>query len=217
MQKTFKAVKNGDVNALTQILQAHPDEIKAIAGKTPKNDAGQSLLQVALKSGNLEVADLLLDYHADVNFMEDEDCGNDWRMPVVHDAIRCAILRCRWNTKNYITGEYEQQGTKENADKAYGILKRMLKEGANIQSSDSFGNTALERAILDARQVLPTFNYATNEINDDRMLTNELRNDLSRVFKLLFAHGANSGCNANMMGESVKEMYGHEPVGEFLL
>ena len=217
MQKTFKAVKNGDINALTQILQAHPDEIHAVVNITPKSVDGQSLLQVALKSGNLDVADLLLDYHADVNFMEADGCRNDWRMPVLHDAIRCAILCCRWNTKNFITGEYERHSTKEKADKAYGILKRMLKEGANIQNSDSFGNTALERAILDARQVLPTFNYTTNKINDDRMLTYELRNDLSRIFNLLFDHGANSGCNANMMRKSIKEMYDHEPVGEFLL
>ena len=87
MKKTFQAVRKGDVEAVKRILEKNPDEIHAVAKQPPKKDDGQSLLQVALKTGNIAVAHLLLDHHADVNFMESEDCCNTWRAPVIHDAI----------------------------------------------------------------------------------------------------------------------------------
>ena len=80
MRKTFGAVRSGDVELVKAILDANPDEIHAVAKQPPKKDDGQSLLQVALKSGNLDVANLLLDYHADVDFMESEDCCNSWTL-----------------------------------------------------------------------------------------------------------------------------------------
>lgn len=43
MQKTFKAIRNGDLDAVKVILEAHPEEINAIAKQPPKKDDGQSL------------------------------------------------------------------------------------------------------------------------------------------------------------------------------
>ena len=54
-------------------------------------------MQVALKTGNTAIASYLLDMGADVNFIEDETCCNAWRTPVLHDAINCAVMSCRWN------------------------------------------------------------------------------------------------------------------------
>lgn len=216
MKKLFKAVKSGDADAVKQILEVHPEEINAVAKQPPKTDDGQSLLQVALKTGNLDVANLLLDYRANVNFMEAEDCCNDWRMPVLHDAIRCAIMSSRWNAKDYISGEYVTYSTKDKADKAFCLLKRMLELGADISAKDSYGNTTLERAILDARQLLPAFNQSTRTTADNRLVTEQLRHDFARIFKLLFDYGADTRWIVRISGQAIKDHYAAEPVAEFL-
>lgn len=217
MQKTFKAVRSGNIDAVKEILDANPEEINAVAKQPPKKDDGQSLLQVALKTGNLDMANLLLDYHANVNFMEAEECCNEWRMPVLHDAIRCAIMNCRWNSKDYISGEYVVHTAKDNTDKAFSVLKRMLELGADILAKDSYGNTTLERAVLDARQLLPTYNYSTKTTDDDHIITPEARHDFTQIFKLLFDYGADTQWIDRNSGKTIKESYGAEPVAEFLV
>lgn len=216
MQKTFKAIRNGDLEAVRNILDKKPDEIKAVAKQPPKKDDGQSLLQVALKTGGYDIANLLLDYHADVNYMEPENCCNHWRMPVLHDAIRCAIMSSRWNSRVYGSDDFEVQSTKEEADKAYELLKRILAVGADISMKDSFGNTSLERAILDARQLLPTYCYASNSVSDNRKITNELRGDFTRIFRLLFKYGVSSQWMDRNSGKTLAEQYAAEPVSEFI-
>lgn len=216
MQITFKAVRDGDIDTVKRILETHPAEINAVAKQPPKKDDGQSLLQVALKTGNSDIANLLLDFRADVNFMESEECCNEWRMPVLHDAIRCAIMSCRWNSKDYVSGNYETHSTKENADKAFGVLKRMFESGADITAKDSYGNTALERAILDARQLLPSYSYSTKTVGDDRIITDEIQHDFKRIFQLLFEHGASNQWMDRISGKTLKEHYSEEPVAKFL-
>ncbi len=216
MKKTFQAIRKGDIELVRSILEAKPQEIHAIAKQPPKKDDGQSLLQVALKTGHLDIADLLLDYQADVNFMESEDCVNEWRMPVLHDAIRCAIMNSRWVSKGYGIIRYEIHSTKQEADHAYAVLKRILEAGADIFAKDSYGNTTLERAILDARQILPTYNYTDKTIDDDYKITKSLRQDLYRIFNLLYAYGANHEWVDRISGKTLIEYYGQEPVAEFL-
>lgn len=215
MQKTFKAIRNGDLDAVKAILAAHPEEINAVAKQPPKKDDGQSLLQVALKTGHLDIADYLLDRNTNVNYMEPEECCNEWRMPVLHDAIRCAIMNCRWNSRDYITKEYVIHSTADNATKAYNILARMLHLGADITAKDSYGNTALDRAILDARQILPIYNYSTKEVSDNRIVTGELKADLNRIFSLLLSRGASLQWIDRVSGKTIAELYAEEPVAEF--
>ncbi len=216
MQKTFKAVRSGDIDSVRKIFDTNPDEINAVTKQPPKKDDGQSLLQVALKSGNLDIANLLLDYHANVNFMESEDCCNSWRMPVLHDAIRSAIMSSRWNSRKYGSDVFEVHSTKEKADKAYAVLKRILESGADILSKDSYGNTTLERAILDARQLLPTYNYKDKTLSDNRRITEELRHDFARVFVLLYSFGASNQWTDRVSGKPLTEYYAAEPVAEFI-
>lgn len=216
MKKTFQAVRKGDVEAVKRILEKNPDEIHAVAKQPPKKDDGQSLLQVALKTGNIAVVHLLLDHHADVHFMESEDCCNTWRAPVIHDAIRCAVMRSRWNAKN-LDGDYVQYNTAADADEAFGVLKRMFELGADVAAKDSFGNTGLERAILDAKQILPRFHHGEKIVLDDRLITEELRFDLHRIFGLLFAYGADTGWIARNSGKTIWEWCEGQPVAEFLI
>ncbi len=216
MKKTFSAIRKGDTAAVKAFLETHPDEIHTVAKQPPKKDDGQSLLQVALKVGQLDIANLLLDFNADVNFMESPECCNDWRMPVLHDAIRCAIMNCRWNAQDYISKSYIVHSSEEKADQAYWILRRMLVLGADVSAKDSYGNTCLERAILDARQLLPRYNYSTGTTLNDRMITDELTQDFLRIFDLLFEYGASSQWIDRTSGRTIKEHYAYEPVSRFI-
>lgn len=215
MQKTFKLVRENKLTEVKNILDNNPNEINAVAKQPPKKDDGQSLLQVAIKSGNIEMANLLLDYHADVNFMESSSCCNEWRIPVIHDAIRRAIMDSRWNIIDY-DGKIEVHSSKERAAQSYQLLKRMLELGADVKAKDSYGNCCLTRAVLDARQILPSYNYTTNTLGDDRKLTRVLRKDLHRIFDLLFEYGVESTWLDRTSGRPIIEQYCQEPVFEFL-
>jgi hypothetical protein len=59
-----------------QILSKHPEAVNDVAGPKPKKDHVQSTLQVAFKTGRLEIADYLMDHGAYVNFMEAPDGGS---------------------------------------------------------------------------------------------------------------------------------------------
>ncbi len=52
----FSALKGHDNARARELLDQHPDLVDAVAGSTPKRDAGQSPLQVAFKSGNSAMA-----------------------------------------------------------------------------------------------------------------------------------------------------------------
>lgn len=189
MKKLFTAVRKNDFETLKTVLEKKPALLHCVATPPPKKDAGQSLLQVALKCGRFEIAEYLIDMGSDVNFMEADDCGNDWRAPVIQDAINAAIMTSRWNVNNELMG-FKVFSTAQEADRAYAVLERMLEEGADLNKSDSFGNSGLCRAILQANQILPSVNMQTGELMKDRIFTEELESDLSRIFRLLIRYGA---------------------------
>lgn len=184
MKKLFTAIRQGDIATVTALLDKKPELIACTAKAPPKKDVGQSPLQVAIKTNNYVIAHLLLDRGADVNFMEPEDCGSDFRMPVVQDAVRAAVDCCRWNVRWPGEG-YLVQRTKAQADEAYALLERMITMGADLTKRSSNGSTALDSALRCARQYIPSFHYGERRYLDDRQLTPELDEDLMRVFRLV--------------------------------
>ena len=183
MKKLFTAIRQGDAATVCALLDKKPELIACTAKAPPKKDAGQSPLQFAIKSGNLEIAHLLLDRGADVNFMEAQDCGNEWRMPVVQDAIRAAMMCTRYNSR-WPDG-YHVSHTQTHADAAFALLERMVILGADLTKTDSYGNNALIRALLDARQIIPSFHPGEQRYIEDRLFTPELASDLNRIFALI--------------------------------
>lgn len=59
----------------------------------------------------------------------------------------------------------------------------MLELGADPNAADSFGNSGLWRFCLQARQILPGYNHSTHTILSDRLLTEELTQDLTRIIR----------------------------------
>ena len=205
MKKLFAAIRKGDMETVKALLEKKPELIGCVATAPPKSDAGQSLLQAALKTGHLEIADYLIDKDADINYMEKEDSGSFWRAPVIHDAVNAAIMNCRWNTYSSEFG-LTVFSNKEKADFAYSILKKMLERDADINAVDSYGNTGIWRAVMQASQIIPKMDQVTMELSNDRVFTPELEEDLRRVFSLLLKHGADLSYVRPDLGMTVLEM-----------
>lgn len=214
MKKLFIATRKGQLEIVQELLEKKPELISCTAKQPPKKDDGQSPLQVAIKTGNTDIADYLLDLGADVNFMEQESC-NEWRMPVVQDAIMAAVMCSRYIYLPWGEKEWKLCKTKEQSDKAFHILERMVVEKqADISSHDSYGNSCLGRAILDARQILPRYFYAEQRL-EEKPLNDELKEDLTRIFNLLLEHGANINEVDPKLGKSLRDFYSKEPVAQF--
>lgn len=209
MKKLFTAIQKNDIATVKALLDKSPELISCTLKGTPKKYDGQSPLQVALKEPSTEMIELLLEYHPDVNFIEDEPCANTWRAPVIHDAINRAIMNSRWNVKR--PDGLEVENTKEEADAAFAILKKLISFGADVNAKDSYGNACIDRACLQARQILPI------KGSNDRILTAELRSDISRIFDLLISSGADMDYIApNAWGKTYTEQYENETVGIFI-
>ncbi len=87
MQVLFKAIRARDVNKVISYIQQEQGLANCIAKSPPKCDDGQSPLQVAFKTDDIAIARLLIEYGADINFI-DSGKLNTWHTPVFHDFIR---------------------------------------------------------------------------------------------------------------------------------
>lgn len=91
MKKLFTAIRQRKLDEVKSIIEKKPELVNCVSGPLPKKDHGQSPLQVALKTGNYEIADYLISHGADINFMEAEDDDPGLRAPVLFDAINSTI------------------------------------------------------------------------------------------------------------------------------
>lgn len=143
MKKLFLAIRHGDIDEVKAILEKRPEVIDEPASPPPKKDKGLSPLQVALKIGELDIAEYLVKSGADVNYIDpiDENDIDIWSMPVLQDAIKAIF--------------FAYQGIKPNieaAEKATSIVRDMLKRGAdpNVlswQTVVKFGERSLRQDV----------------------------------------------------------------------
>lgn len=216
MKKLFQAIRKSDIDTVKQLLEKKPELISCTAKQPPQKDDGQSPLQVALKTGNFEIANHLLDLGADVNFMESDSCCNEWRAPVIHDAIVASVRCSRWNVNSSIYGGIKVFSTKERADEAFHTLERIINLGADVNAKDSHGISCLWRFCGEARQILPTYNHVEQRLLENRIFTPEVKEDLSRIYCILLKNGMDLNYIAPSFNRGAKEMYEKEPVGYFL-
>ncbi len=95
MKKLFTAIRQGKLDEVARILDKNPDLISCLAKAPPKKDDGQSPLMVAVKSDNLEVAHLLLDRGADVNFRDAPTQPHNESAPIWYNAVGQCFMRAR--------------------------------------------------------------------------------------------------------------------------
>lgn len=215
MKKLFKAIRDNNYELVKQLIIGSPELVNCTAKQPPKKDDGQSPLQIALKTGAFDIAEFLIDHGSDLNFIEDASCCNDWRTPVVHDAINAAVMSSRWNTNSPYRG-FEVFSTEDQAVRARSVLEKMLRLGSDINKLDSFGNSGIWRFCSQAAQVLPRFNYAANCESDDRVFTKELETDLLNILKLLCQYGADISYVSPNTGLTVKEFYNNGSMAKLL-
>ena len=215
MQKTFQLLRRGDIEAVRQILDKKPEEVNAVSGDKPKRDQGQSLLQVAIKSGHLDIADLLIDRGADLNFIEEPTELNPFCQPVIQTAGGRAVFDCRRMIKRW-NGQYEMYSSKEKADQSFKVFKKMLELGADISQKDSHGGTLLQNILRETKEVLPSYYWKTKETSDNILITDELRHDLNRIYDLLIRYGVTSEEISAYHKIPLKELYQNSPTMEFL-
>ncbi len=122
MKKLFKAIRQGDFDEVKATLENYPESVNEAATPPPKKDTALSPLQVALKIGELDIAEYLIEHGADVNYIEPEDKVEEpvWRMPVIQDAIRAVFFA------------YDGIEPKpEKADKSAEVVRELLERGAD--------------------------------------------------------------------------------------
>jgi len=168
----FKAISDSDITKISELINSDKEYLTVCNVAPPKKDDGQSGLQVALKTGNFDIAKLLIDQGADINFME-TSAINEWTAPVLHDCIRATIFN-----------SYTLQKDTSKFDKAFSLLELMLDRNANPNATDSYGNNCLLRAIMDSRQMID---------NPSAELTNGiLLKQLRSIFSILIKAGADT-------------------------
>ena len=169
MIKLFKAIRHGNIEEVKQILEKKPEAVNSVSGLTPKKDHGQSPLQVALKTGHIEIAEYLIVHGADINFIEAEDDDPGLRMAPIFDAIGAAISSLCY--KRF-----------DESNKALILLEKMIKMGADVNSFTSNGLGTVNWAVFCAMQILE---YPDLYIESQ----DEARKKLAAVLDLLIENG----------------------------
>jgi ankyrin repeat protein len=179
----FRAIRNGEQPTVEQLIRANKEFVNVCRNAPPKKDDGQSPLQVAFKTGQFAIANYLIDQGANVNHIEESKI-NEWRAPVLHDALRAAAFNAG----------------KQHFKHAIALVERMLELRADPNAIDSYGNSCLIRGILDARIVLP---------HDKTKASREMVADLAVIFSTLIKAGADiRALNPQRPSSAVQETEG---------
>lgn len=144
MNKLFKDIRHGDIEAVRAAISKNINVVNEVYNaKTPKKDIGQSPLQVAIKCGEFEIIDLLLEKGADPDFMEDPALvpPHSVCMSVLHDAIIGA----------FATLCYKQYGDSE---KYMDLIKILLENGADPNRKTSSEVLPIGTAVNYAEMIL---------------------------------------------------------------
>lgn len=206
MKKLFLAIRHGDIDEVKAILERKPEAVDEPAAPPPKKDKGLSPLQVALKTGGLDIAEYLIKAGADVNYIDpiDENENDIWSVPVLQDAIRAVFSAYDGISPNI-----------EAAEKATAIVCDMLIRGANPNALS--WRTVVEFGESSLRQDVDAFGACIGcaSLNKkDPELRNLIAKKLTELLDLMLKYGAdleawasrpaNCHCNEN---ETARKRY----------
>ena len=171
-----------------------------------------SPLQVSLTTNwHRDIADFLLDSGTAVNYMEPPELHIPQAHPVLHDAVSVAI----WNSRRYgcvdaddpDNNEFAWKHTKDNSDRAYVLLKRMIDMGADVNAVNNYNDNALSEAIRQASYLCPQKDPLTGKIYPGLKKTPEMIEDFQRIFRLLIQSGADTENRSSYNKKTIREFY----------
>ena len=198
MKKLFLAIRHGDIAEVKALISKNPELVNCVAKQPPKKDDGQSPLQVAFKTRNFDIAAYLIECGADVNFI-DMGSINEWKAPVIHDAIQAVVGSAAWGRTT--PGE-------ATVDRAIVSLKSMVDKGANMTAQDSYGNNCAMRAVL-------TINNLSH-IPDHAGGMNTFLVDLEPVLRLLINSSADFNEKTETRPPAIRGLHVGSPVADLL-
>ena len=208
----FTLIKENDLEKVKEMIKEDPKLVNAMAPKKPSDTKGMSPLQVALcTSWHRDIADFLLDNGADVNYMEGDEWKSPQANPVLHDAVSVAIMNSRrFGYEDMEDGTNEKMVLKHNkvdADRAYELLVRMIKMGADVNAVDKDNINALGHAVSQAQFCCPSTNLTTGKFYAEPHIIPEMVEDFQRIFRLLLKNGALTDTKNNYSHKTTKEFY----------
>ena len=180
MKKLFVLLRQGNIEEVKRIIESKPELLNCVSGPQPKKDHGQSLLQVALKSGNLEIGDYLIEKGIDVDFMEAEDDDPGLRAPVLFDSITAIIDSL---CINQFSSKEEIQKRFEKSDKALELLRKIIEKGADVNKRSSNGLSAMNWSLQHAQLIMK--NAKIYPFSQEKV-----RKQLTMILDLLIDNGA---------------------------
>lgn len=195
MNKLFKDIRHSDLEAVRASISKNAAVVNEVyAGKTPKKDIGQSPLQVAIKCGEFEIIELLLENGADPDFMEDPELvpAHSVCMPVLQDAVIGVFSALCYKQYDY-------------SEKYVDLMKTLLERGADPNRKTSSEILPIGMAVHEAERIL----CCKNAYPDIQEITQKR---LSEVLDLLIEYGADKEewLNQDFWGVSNKVHYFEE-------
>ena len=144
MNKLFKDIRHGDIEAVRAAISKNVTIVNEVYNaKAPKKDIGQSPLQVAIKCGDFEIIEFLLEKGADADFMEDPALvpPHSVCMSVLHDAIIGVFSSLCYKQYSY-------------SEQYINLVKILLENGANPNRKTSSGMLPMGTAVNEAERIL---------------------------------------------------------------
>lgn len=208
----FTLIKEDNLAEVKAMIGKEPSLVNAVAPKKPVDTKGMSPLQVSLCTNwHRDIVDFLLDHGADVNFMESADLHIAQAHPVLHDAVSVAL----WNSRRYGCVDpddpdniaFAWKHTKEDADRSYALLERMIRMGANVNGVNNYNDNALSEALRQACYLCPSINPLTGKPFPGLRMTPEMTEDFQRIFRLLIRSGADTESRNSYNKKTIREFY----------
>lgn len=195
MNKLFRDIRHSDIEAVRAAISKNIAVVNEVYNaKAPKKDIGQSPLQVAIKCGEFEIIELLLENGANADFMENPSLvpPHSVCMPVLHDAIIGVFSSLCY--KQY-----------SHSEKYVDLIKTLLENGADPNRKTSAKMLPIGTAVNEAEMILERKGAYPDiqEITQKRLF---------EVLDLLVKYGADQEewLNQNFWGVSNKVHYFEE-------
>lgn len=94
------------------------------------------------------------------------------------------------------------------------IVWFLLEHGADVQGTDRYGRGVLMEAVEETGRLCPSRSEENGEFYPGRPVTEEMRHDIRRIFRLLIGAGADRENRSAYSGKTIRQHYEGSPVWE---